>query len=151
MLEIKNQNERKLLIDLPKKVAEIEEKSDNLHGDGLKIIVPSNIIDICTKLETLLGLELSGHTDTLTKASNLIDEIYKRAEIQNEQQHRNAIDKISTHWREIASKLIDQIALKTQPKIEEHMLIVTYKPFHEEYQSKPLQHNDKEYKIAVTF
>ena len=49
-----------------------------LKGRGVeKIIVPSNIVDIYTRLEILLGLKLSGHTDTLTEASNLIDEIYK--------------------------------------------------------------------------
>ena len=65
----------------------------NLQGEGLKIIIPSNIIDIYTRLEILLGLKLSDHTDTLTEASNLIDELYKRGEIQNEQQYRNAPDK----------------------------------------------------------
>ena len=42
-----------------------------------KIFIPSNMIDIYTRLEILLGLELSGHTDTLTETSNLIDELYK--------------------------------------------------------------------------
>ena len=56
----------------------------NLEGQGVhKIIIPSNIIDIYTRLEVLLGLKLSGHSDTLTEASNLIDELYKRGEIQN--------------------------------------------------------------------
>ena len=58
-----------------------------------KIIIPSNIIDIYTRLEVLLGLKISGHTDTLTEASNLINELYKRGEIQNKQQYRNAINK----------------------------------------------------------
>ena len=40
--------------------------------------MPSIIIDIYNRLEILLGLKLSGHTDTLTEASNLIDELYKR-------------------------------------------------------------------------
>ena len=57
---------------------------------------PSSIIDIYTKLETLLGLKLSGHTDTLTEASNLIDEFYKRGDIHNKQQYQNALDKFST-------------------------------------------------------
>ena len=61
-----------------------------------KIIIPSNIIDIYTRLEILLGLKLTGHTDTLTEASNLIDEFYKRGEIQNKKQYRNALDKFST-------------------------------------------------------
>ena len=51
----------------------IENQSDNLEGEGVKIIIPSNIIDIYTRLEVLLGLKLFGHTDTLTEASNLID------------------------------------------------------------------------------
>ena len=57
---------------------EITDDFDNLQGEGVKIIIPSNIIDIYTRLEILLGLKLSGHTDTLTEASNLIDELYKR-------------------------------------------------------------------------
>ena len=89
---------------LPKLVEDIQNKtfeeftddSDDLQGEGLKIIIPSNIIDIYTRLEILLRLKLSGHTDTLTEASNLIDELYKRGEIQNEQQYRNALKKIQT-------------------------------------------------------
>ena len=46
--------------------------------------VPSNIIDIWTRLEVLLGLKLSSHTNTLTEASSLIDELYKNGEIQTE-------------------------------------------------------------------
>ena len=76
---------------------ETTDDSDDLQGEGVKIIIPSNIIDIYTRLEMLLGLSLSGHTDTLTEASNLIDEFYKRGEIQNEQQYRNAPNKFSTH------------------------------------------------------
>ena len=68
-------------------------KPDNLQGRGIeKIIIPSNIIDIYTRLEVLLGLKLSGHTDTLTEASNLIDELYRRGEIHNKQHYRNALD-----------------------------------------------------------
>ena len=71
-----------------------------LKGRGVeKIIIPSNKIDIYTRFEILLGLKLSGHTDTLTEASNLIDEIYKRGEIQNKQQYRKAkqISDINTY------------------------------------------------------
>ena len=68
----------------------------DLQGQGVKIIIPSNIIDIYTRLEILLGLKLSELTDTLTEASNLIDEIDKRCEIQNELQYRNAFDKIQS-------------------------------------------------------
>ena len=91
------------LYNLPKTVAKIrnpplsaiENESDDLQGEGVKIIIPSNIFDIYTRLEVLLGLKLSGHTDTLTEASNLSDELYKRGEIQNKQQYRNAINKFS--------------------------------------------------------
>ena len=67
-----------------------------MEGHGLKIFTPSNIIGIFTRLENLLGLKLSGHTDTLTEASNLIDEIYRKVEIQNEQQNQNALKKFQT-------------------------------------------------------
>ena len=81
----------KLLSGLPEKVAEIQsrvpsgEEFDGLKGQGVKIIIPSNLIDFRTRLEVLLVLKLSGRTDTLTEASNLKDEFYKRVEIQNEQ------------------------------------------------------------------
>ena len=77
---------------------EINDNSDSdLQGEGVKIIIPSNIIDIYTRLEVLLGLKLSGHSDTLTEASALIDELYKLGEIQNKKQYRNALDKFSTN------------------------------------------------------
>ena len=86
---------------LPNEIKRIREPvippiENDLQGEGVKIIIPSNIIDIYTRLEILLGLKLSGHTDTLTEASNLIDELYKRGEIQNKQQYRNALNKFST-------------------------------------------------------
>ena len=73
------------LKSLPKEIAKnqnpplptIENESGDLEGEGLQIIIPSNIIDNYTRLEILLGLKLSGHTDTLTEASNLIYELYK--------------------------------------------------------------------------
>ena len=72
-------------------------KPNNLQGRGLeKIIIPSNIVDIYSRLEILLGLKLSRHKDTLTKASKLIDELYKRGEIQNKRKYRNALDKFTT-------------------------------------------------------
>ena len=67
-----------------------------MNGQGVKIIIPSNIIDIYTRREILLGLKLCGHTDTLTEASNLMDELYKRGEIQSEQRYLNALNKFST-------------------------------------------------------
>ena len=51
----------------------------------------------------------------------------------------------------LPSKLLEQIAYITRPKIEEHMLIVMDKPTHEEHLSRPLQTNNKQFKIAVTF
>ena len=69
----------------------------NLQGEGVKIIIPSNIIDIYTRLEVLLGLKISGHSDTPSGGSNLIDELYKRGEIQNKQQYQNALNKFSSH------------------------------------------------------
>ena len=39
-----------------------------------KIIIPSNIIDIYTRLQVLLGLKLSGHNNTQREARNLIDQ-----------------------------------------------------------------------------
>ena len=52
---------------------------------------------------------------------------------------------------ELPSKLLEQIAYNTRPKIEEHMLIVMDKSVHEEHLSQPLQTNNKQFKIAVTF
>ena len=75
-----------LTITLPNLVEEIQNRTfeeitldsdGDLRGEGVKIIIPSNIIDIYTRLEVLLGLKLSGHTDTLTEASALIDQLYK--------------------------------------------------------------------------
>ena len=52
---------------------------------------------------------------------------------------------------ELSTKVIEQIAFITRPKIEEHMLIVMDKSTHEEHLFQPLQTNNKHYKIAVTF
>ena len=60
--------------DLRKRVNKIKNPplalpTNDVQGEGVKIIIPSNIIDIYTRLEILLGLKVSGHTDTLTEAS----------------------------------------------------------------------------------
>ena len=87
----------KLVEDIQNKTFdEITDDSSDLEGQGLKIIIPSNIIDIYTRLEVLLGLKLSGHTDIISEASNLLDELYKRGEIQNKQQYQNALNKFQT-------------------------------------------------------
>ena len=52
---------------------------------------------------------------------------------------------------ELPSKLLEQIAFNTRPKIEEHRLIVMEKSTHEEHLYQPLQTNNKQFKIAVTF
>ena len=52
---------------------------------------------------------------------------------------------------ELSSKLLEQIAFNTRPKIEEHMLIGMDKSTHEEHLSQLLQTNNKQFKIAVTF
>ena len=86
----------KLVEDIQNRTSdEIIDDSDDLQGERVEIIIPSNIIDIYTRLEVLLGLQLSSRTDTLTEASNLIDELHERGEIQNKQQYRNALDKFS--------------------------------------------------------
>ena len=86
-----------LVDDFPNKtIEEITDGSDDLQGEGVKIINPSNIIDVYTRLEILLGLKLSGYTDTPTEASNFIDELYEKCEIQIEQHYQNPLDKFST-------------------------------------------------------
>ena len=52
---------------------------------------------------------------------------------------------------ELPSKISEQIAFNTKPKIKEHMLIVIDKSNHEEHLTQPLQTNIKEFEIAVTF
>ena len=88
--------ERYIKNDLDNDAKKILKLDNTLKGRGIeKIIIPSNIIDIYTRLEVLLGLKLSGHIDTLTEASNLKDELYKRGEIQSKQEYRNALNKFS--------------------------------------------------------
>ena len=52
---------------------------------------------------------------------------------------------------ELPSKLLEQIAFNTRPKIEGHMLVNMDKSTHEENLSQPLQTNNKQFKVAVTF
>ena len=51
----------------------------------------------------------------------------------------------------LPSKLLEQIAYNTRSRIEENMLIVMKKSTHEEHLSQPLQTNNKQFKLAVTF
>ena len=52
---------------------------------------------------------------------------------------------------ELPSKILEQIAFNTRPRIEENLLIVMDQGTHEEHLSQPLQTNNKQFKIAVTF
>ena len=52
---------------------------------------------------------------------------------------------------ELPKKLLEQLAVNTRPKIQGHMLVVMDKSIHEEHLSQPLQTNNKQFKIAVTF
>ena len=52
---------------------------------------------------------------------------------------------------ELPSKLLEQTASDTRPKIEEHMLFVMDKSIHEEHLFQSFQTNNKQIKIAVTF
>ena len=51
----------------------------------------------------------------------------------------------------LPGKTIEQKAFNTRPKIEEHMLIAMDQLVHKENLPEPLQTNDKQYKIAITF
>ena len=52
---------------------------------------------------------------------------------------------------DLHSKILEQIAYNTRPKIEEHMLINMDKNTHEEHLYQPVQTNNKHFKIAVTY
>ena len=52
---------------------------------------------------------------------------------------------------ELPSKLLERIAFNTRPKIEEHILIIMNQSTHKEHLSQPLQTNNKQFKIAITF
>ena len=52
---------------------------------------------------------------------------------------------------ELSSKISEQIAYNTRSRIAEHLLIFMDKSSHEEHLFHPLQTNNKQFKIAVTF
>ena len=52
---------------------------------------------------------------------------------------------------ELLGKLLEQMAYNTRSRIEEHMIVVMDKSTHEEHLFQPLQTNNKQFKIAVTF
>ena len=80
---LKSARMKDALFNRPKKLAKIrnplipqivnEEVFHDLEGEGNeKVIIPFNIVDIYTRLESLLGWKLSRHSSTLEEASNLI-------------------------------------------------------------------------------
>ena len=52
---------------------------------------------------------------------------------------------------ELPNKFLEQIAFKTRPKNEEHMLVVMDKITFEEHLSQPLQSNNKQFILVVNF
>ena len=52
---------------------------------------------------------------------------------------------------ELPSKILEQSAFNTRPKIDENILFVMDKSTHEEHLSQALQTNNKQFKIAITF
>ena len=52
---------------------------------------------------------------------------------------------------ELPSKILEQIAFNTRPKIEEHMMVVMDKSTQEQHLYQPLLTNCQKFKIAVTF
>ena len=128
-----------------------EDKPNDSQEEGMKFIFPCNIINFYTRLEVLIGLKVFGHADTLKEASNIIDELDKICDIDNEQQDQNALEKFSTQKMGLPSKLLERIAFITRPKIEEHMLIVMDKSTHDEHLIQLLQTKNKQFKVAVNF
>ena len=52
---------------------------------------------------------------------------------------------------ELSIKILEQLAFVTRSRIEEHILIVMDKSTQEDHLSQPLQTDNKQFKIAVTF
>ena len=147
------------MVKIRKKAIESENETNDPEGHGIEnIIFPSNILSIYTRLEVLLGLKLSGHTDTLTEARNLVDEYYERGVIQNENQYVKALGNFHTNWRfekpsfslntinGASQKLLQHIAFNTRSKIGEPMLIVMDNFTHENHLSQTLQAKKKQFK-----
>ena len=60
----------------------------------MKNTISSKNIDNWTGLPVPLGLKLSGHTHTLIKASNLLDEKWNEDDFQSEQQYRYLLEEL---------------------------------------------------------
>ena len=52
---------------------------------------------------------------------------------------------------ELSSKLLEEIAFNTRPKVEDHKFMIIEESIHEDHSSQPIQTNFKEFKLAVTF
>ena len=102
-----NQRERKILhvnskivwkkVQFPN--GDIFYESKQIDKEGLIVIIPSKNKDIWTGLENLLGLKVSGYTDTLSEAPINFDKwIIKKSGKQNDQQNRVAPDKFNHLW-----------------------------------------------------
>ena len=52
---------------------------------------------------------------------------------------------------ELPSNILEQIAFNTRSRIDEHILIVMDKSTRQEHLSQPLQTNNNQFKLAVTF
>ena len=72
-------------------------------------------------------------------------------EIQNKQQYRNALNKFSTLKKKLPSKILEQITFNTKSRHKERILIVMDKSTHGEHLPQPLQRNNKQFKVTVTF
>ena len=83
-------------IEIEEESSEIEDGPNVLENERKKNILPSNVIDIWTRFEVLLGLKLNEPTDILTEASNKVDEISRKPEVEIEHQYLNALHKITS-------------------------------------------------------
>ena len=93
-----------------------EHEDNDLEGERMKIKILTDINSFWTRLEILLGIKLSGNTDTPTEASNLRENLYKKGEVQNEQHYQNAPDKFCTKKIEHPNQLLELAANRFQNK-----------------------------------
>ena len=52
---------------------------------------------------------------------------------------------------DVPSKLLEQGAFNTRPKIKEHIIVVMDKTTHERHLSQPLKTNIRQFKVAINF
>ena len=100
-MDRKNARHNFITDEFPKRIERIKSEfldqlSVDLQGHGVKMIIPPNLIDKWTKSAVFLGMKLSGHSVIVTEASNLLDGKFKKVEIQNVHQYRNAPNKLKS-------------------------------------------------------